>query len=49
MAILDSLRKFIFCFKFMKSDKREIIKYQYENIFFILWREFSSCKSWILD
>lgn len=33
MAILDSLRKFIFCFKFMKSDKREIIKYQYENIF----------------
>lgn len=34
MAILDSLIKFLFCFKFMKSDKREIIKYQYENIFF---------------
>lgn len=39
MAILDSLRKFIFCFKFMKSDKREIIKYQYENIFFLFYGE----------
>lgn len=41
MVILDSLRKFIFCFKFLKSDKNNevSIKVKNENSCFLFYRE----------
>lgn len=41
MVILDSLRKFIFCFKFLKSDKNNevSIKVKKENSCFLFYRE----------